>query len=90
MGHNTVLSNEEENAILTDMLENAKKGIRTKRSHIISAVIKIINSDNRRTPFNNGQPGTKWLTLFRRRHVHAFEQYERIIKHIKVSSFSIL
>jgi hypothetical protein len=50
------------------MIEMSKIGYGRSKHELLDTVQKIIQSDGRRTPFNNGRSGKDWYDGFMRRH----------------------
>lgn len=73
----TVLRPDEEEELLTFILDKAKKGDVVLRKDVTDQVIKqYLQSDKRKNPFRVGIPGDKWFSLFRRRHNKRFKELD--------------
>lgn len=72
----TVLRPDEEEELLTFILDKAKKGDVVLRKDVTDQVIKYLQSDKRKNPFRVGIPGDKWFSLFRRRHNRRFKELD--------------
>lgn len=67
MGPETVLTNDEEKAIVEWCANLAKCGFPLKVDDLLNTVKNIVSDDGRNTPFKNGRPGKKWYQLFLKR-----------------------
>lgn len=80
----TVLRPDEEEELLTFILDKAKKGDVVLRKDVTDQVIKYLQSDKRKNPFRVGIPGDKWFSLFRRRHNRRFKELEpQMLKNVE-------
>lgn len=80
----TVLRPDEEEELLTFILDKAKKGDVVLRKDVTDQVIKYLQSDKRKNPFRVGIPGDKWFSLFRRRHNRRFKELDpQMLKNVE-------
>lgn len=68
VGRDTVLNQNEEEAIVQWLIRMAICGFPRTRYNVINTVKNIIKEDKRPNPFKNGKPGDKWYSLFLKRH----------------------
>uniref|UniRef100_A0A1B6CTG9 Tudor-knot domain-containing protein n=1 Tax=Clastoptera arizonana TaxID=38151 RepID=A0A1B6CTG9_9HEMI len=80
MGQHTILSTEEENKLLNNIISKAKKGIASTKNDVVKAVLKLTKSDPRNLYFSKELTATKWFAQFKRRHRSVFDKYEHIIE----------
>ncbi|XP_063217115.1 uncharacterized protein LOC134527954 [Bacillus rossius redtenbacheri] len=79
MGPSSILSEAEENLLVCWIHAYAKKGFPIKRITLFETVRDIVLSDQRPTPFKDGQPGIKWFKSFLKRHPTLSERYAESI-----------
>ncbi|XP_069357374.1 uncharacterized protein [Maniola hyperantus] len=79
-GPATILSQEEENALVQWVLHMTERHLPVTKDHLLDSVQKIIVEKNLDTcPFTNNRPGKKWFASFLRRHP---ELKERIAQNL--------
>lgn len=66
-GPNTYLTEEEENIIVSWILDSHRKGFPRRKDDIIASVKKFLDENPRNTPFRNNIPGKRWFQSFLRR-----------------------
>jgi hypothetical protein len=74
MGPPTILTAEEEQRIVTWIIDIAHAGFSVTRRALVDSVAKIIRETNRKTPFIDGSPGKKWYSSFVNRHPEIYER----------------
>lgn len=67
-GRPTVLTKEEETFIVSWIIDSAKVGFPVDGQRLKTSVAYLFKLSDRKSPFNDGIPGRKWLKLFLRRH----------------------
>lgn len=67
-GPNTILTETEENLIVSWIINLAKKGFPRNIDGIVSSVQDFLTDVPRPNPFKNNRPGDGWVKLFLRRH----------------------
>ena len=68
MRPDTVLSNEEEQALVRCMLHIAKVGFPATKDQLLDSVQLLLNETKKINPFVNNRPGRHWFENFHKRH----------------------
>ncbi|RVE50176.1 hypothetical protein evm_005199 [Chilo suppressalis] len=84
MGPDTYFTKTEENRLKSDIIANLKKGIPLKHQKFMDTLKKILDDDQRITPFKDNRPGKKWMHLFLKRHPEITEQ-KRLLQQGRIS-----
>ncbi|XP_049786324.1 uncharacterized protein LOC126188757 [Schistocerca cancellata] len=80
MGPSSVLTEAEENLLVSWIHANAKKGFPIKQRTLYETV-----ADGRPTPFKDGRPGEKWFKSFMRRHPDVSERHAESINTVRAA-----
>lgn len=68
LGPSTILMPEEENILVTWLIENYKKGFPRRKEDVQATVQDFINEHPRQNPFTDNRPGEGWYKAFLKRH----------------------
>lgn len=67
-GPNTYLTAEEEEIIVSWILDSCRKGFPRRKDDIVASVKKFLDENPRNTPFHDNTPGKRWFQSFLIRH----------------------
>lgn len=84
-GPSTVLTQEEEDDLVTWILYNAAHGEPVSKRKLLDCVKKYVISKNRKTPFTNGRPGKHWYQSFMKRHPNLSERVAQSLTKARAS-----
>lgn len=68
LGHSTYLSKEEEDKLVSWILESHRKGFPRRKLDIQLSVKDFLDANRRPNPFRDNTPGDRWYRLFLNRH----------------------
>ena len=77
-GPDTILTVAEEQMLVDYLIHTAQIGYGRTKEHLCNTVKEILENVGRPNPFKNNRPGTKWWSLFMKRHPTSLRSPEHL------------